>query len=118
MKPISVDAHVKTIQEKGFTTSTVVPPKQGSREQLKNFISGQFNDLFTQLCVIFPGFRATVRTQAEFDEMRRQWVLAMLEGGIHTREQINAGLRLARRPVHTKRKLHLGTGRQRGKVNF
>ncbi|QXO56655.1 DNA replication protein [Morganella morganii] len=97
MKPVSVDTHVKTIQTKGFATSPVVPQEQQSREQLKNFISGQFNGLFTQLCVIFPGFRATVRTQAEFDEMRRQWVLAMLEGGIHTREQINAGLRLARR---------------------
>ncbi|OBU09833.1 replication protein P [Morganella psychrotolerans] len=97
MKPVSIDAHLKTIQAKGFPASSVVSPEQGAREQLKNFISGQFNDLFTQLCVIFPGFRAAVRTQAEFDEIRRQWVLAMLEGGIHTREQINAGLRLARR---------------------
>lgn len=60
------------------------------------FISSQFNDLFSQLSQIFPGYRAAVRTQEDLNEMRRQWVLAMLEGGIRTREQIDFGLAVAR----------------------
>lgn len=69
---------------------------QPTQSDAMEFISSQFNGLFRQLCQIFPGFRATVKTQDDLNEMRRQWVLAMLEGGIRTREQIDAGLKVAR----------------------
>ncbi|EJN0653552.1 phage replication protein, partial [Salmonella enterica] len=37
------------------------------------------------------------RSQAEMNEIRRQWVLAFRENGITTMEQVAAGMRVARR---------------------
>ncbi|WP_162287023.1 replication protein P [Pantoea stewartii] len=60
------------------------------------FVTEQFNDIFRQLSQIFPGFRASIKTQDDLNTMRQQWVLAMVEGGIRTREQIDRGLSAAR----------------------
>lgn len=56
-----------------------------------------FNELFKQLRAAFPASMATVREQGQIDELRRQWTLAFRENGITTIEQINAGMRHARR---------------------
>lgn len=56
-----------------------------------------FNALFTQLKVTFPAVMATIRTQDDLNEFRRQWLLAFGENGIVSIEQVNAGMRIARR---------------------
>ncbi|WP_194206775.1 replication protein P [Superficieibacter sp. 1612_C1] len=56
-----------------------------------------FNALFTQLKVTFPAVMAAIRTQEDLNEFRRQWLLAFGENGITSIEQVNAGMRIARR---------------------
>ncbi|WP_248702880.1 replication protein P [Escherichia coli] len=51
---------------------------------------------FSQLLATFPASLAN-RDQNELNEIRRQWVLAFRENGITTMEQVNAGMRVARR---------------------
>lgn len=55
-----------------------------------------FNELFNQLRAAFPASMANIRSQAELNEFRRQWLLAFQENGINTLEQIDAGMRIAR----------------------
>ncbi|MGP0719045.1 replication protein P, partial [Escherichia coli] len=54
-----------------------------------------FNELFRQLLAVFPALAS--KTPEEMNEMRRQWLLAFKENGITTMEQINAGMRVARK---------------------
>ncbi|MBG2647133.1 replication protein [Klebsiella michiganensis] len=54
-----------------------------------------FNELFRQLLAVFPALAS--RTNEDMNEMRRQWLLAFKENGINTMEQINAGMREARK---------------------
>ncbi|WP_425267718.1 replication protein P [Enterobacter hormaechei] len=56
-----------------------------------------FNALFSALRAAFPASVHSFSDQSEFDELRRQWALAFRENGITTMEQVNAGLRIARR---------------------
>lgn len=56
-----------------------------------------FNALFSALRAAFPAAMAGFREQNDFNELRRQWVLAFHENGITTMEQIAAGMRIARR---------------------
>lgn len=39
---------------------------------------------------------ATIKTQADLDELRRQWVAGFAENGITTISQVEAGMRIAR----------------------
>ena len=55
------------------------------------------NSLFSALRAAFPASASSFNDQASFDELRRQWLLALGENGITTMEQVNAGLRVARR---------------------
>lgn len=54
-----------------------------------------FNELFRQLLAVFPALAS--KSPEDFNEMRRQWLLAFKENGITTVEQINAGMRAARK---------------------
>lgn len=54
------------------------------------------NNVFGQLLAAFPAATAN-REQSEMDEIRRQWVLAFMENGITSMEQVNAGMRVARK---------------------
>lgn len=56
-----------------------------------------FNTLFSALRAAFPASLHSFNDQAEFNELRRQWALAFHENGVTTMEQVNAGLRVARR---------------------
>ncbi|HDR2791797.1 MULTISPECIES: replication protein P [Enterobacter] len=56
-----------------------------------------FNTLFSALRAAFPASLHSFNDQAEFNELRRQWALAFRENGVTTMEQVNAGLRVARR---------------------
>ncbi len=55
------------------------------------------NALFSALRAAFPASVHIFNDQAAFDELRRQWLLALGENGICSMEQVNAGLRVARR---------------------
>ncbi|HBU8806207.1 TPA: Replication protein P [Citrobacter freundii] len=61
-------------------------------EQVAHVINGVFN----QLLAAFPASLAN-RDQHEMNEIRRQWVMAFRENGITTMDQVNAGMRVARR---------------------
>ena len=54
-----------------------------------------FNELFRQLLAVFPALAS--KSAEDLNEMRRQWLLAFKENGITTMEQINAGMRVARK---------------------
>lgn len=54
-----------------------------------------FNELFRQLLAVFPALAN--KSADDLNEMRRQWLLAFKENGITTVEQINAGMRVARK---------------------
>lgn len=56
-----------------------------------------FNALFSALRAAFPAAMAGFREQSDFNELRRQWVLAFQENGITTMAQVAAGMRIARR---------------------
>ncbi|MCG3462721.1 DNA replication protein [Xenorhabdus bovienii] len=72
------------------------PPKQ-QQAQITQQIAAVFNELFRQLKGAFPALMASIKTQEDFDELRRQWVLAFAENGIRTIEQVNTGMKIARR---------------------
>lgn len=55
------------------------------------------DSLFRQLKQIFPAATQTnLRTEAEEKTAKRQWIAAFAENGIRTREQLSAGIRVAR----------------------
>ena len=68
---------------------TQVPPAEQTAEI--------FNALFSALRAAFPASVHSFNDQDAFNELRRQWLLAFRENGITTMEQVNAGLRVARR---------------------
>lgn len=67
-------------------------PKQKVPEQAVQI----FNELFRQLKAAFPALMATIKEQDELNELRRQWVMAFMENGITSMEQVNAGMKIAR----------------------
>ncbi|RAW92449.1 DNA replication protein [Photorhabdus sp. S8-52] len=69
-------------------------PQQGT--QVTKQAAEIFNELFRQLKGAFPALMANIKTQEDFNELRRQWVLAFAENGIRTIEQVNAGMKIAR----------------------
>lgn len=68
-----------------------------SEEVKKRQVASIFNELFIQLQAAFPASMATIREQSQLNEFRKQWMLAFLENGITTMDQVNAGMRHARK---------------------
>lgn len=68
-----------------------------SDEAKKRQVASIFNELFIQLQAAFPASMATIRDQNQLNEFRKQWMLAFLENGITTMDQVNAGMRHARK---------------------
>jgi len=56
-----------------------------------------FNDLFNQLRATFPAMMATIKDQEQLNELRRQWVKAIAENHIYHSDQIEAGMKRARK---------------------
>lgn len=67
-------------------------PKQQVPEQAAQI----FNELFRQLKAAFPALMTNIKDQNDLNELRRQWVLAFIENGITSIEQVNAGMKIAR----------------------
>ncbi|WP_210515107.1 replication protein P [Pantoea ananatis] len=56
-----------------------------------------FNGIFDQLRAAFPASSSTFRAQSDIDSFRQQWVRSFMENGITTMQQIDAGMRHARK---------------------
>ncbi|EKN6179377.1 DNA replication protein [Yersinia enterocolitica] len=67
-------------------------PKQKVPEQAAQI----FNELFRQLKAAFPALMTSIKDQSDLNELRRQWVLAFIENGITSIDQVNAGMKIAR----------------------
>ncbi|EEH1591903.1 phage replication protein [Salmonella enterica] len=72
-----------------------MPEQHDDKPQVEQ-VAKVINNVFSQLMAAFPATTAN-RSQAEMNEIRRQWVLAFRENGITTMEQVAAGMRIARR---------------------
>lgn len=72
-----------------------LPEQYDDKSQVEQ-VAHVINGVFTQLLAAFPASLAN-RDQHEMNEIRRQWVMAFRENGITSMEQVNAGLRVARR---------------------
>ncbi|HGV7801024.1 phage replication protein [Escherichia coli] len=71
-------------------------PEQYDEKPQVQQVAQIINGVFSQLLATFPVSLAN-RDQNELNEIRRQWVMAFRENGITTMEQVNAGMRVARR---------------------
>ncbi|WP_270503831.1 replication protein P [Kluyvera ascorbata] len=74
-----------------------MPELQDAQIPLTEQTAEIFNALFSALRAAFPASVHSLNDQDAFNELRRQWLLAFRENGITTMEQVNAGLRVARR---------------------
>lgn len=72
-----------------------MPEQHDDKPQVEQ-VAKVINNVFSQLMAAFPATTAN-RSQAEMNEIRRQWVLAFRENDITTMEQVAAGMRVARR---------------------
>lgn len=80
------------LREHGVAVHEERRGSNGKKEQVARI----FNELFVQLQAAFPASVSTIREQNKLNEFRKQWMLAFLENGITTMEQVNAGMRHAR----------------------
>ncbi|EFH6055357.1 TPA: phage replication protein [Escherichia coli] len=71
-------------------------PEQYDEKPQVQQVAQIINGVFSQLLATFLASLAN-RDQNELNEIRRQWVMAFRENGITTMEQVNAGMRVARR---------------------
>ncbi|EBE4782499.1 phage replication protein [Salmonella enterica] len=72
-----------------------MPEQRDDKPEVEQ-VAKVINNVFSQLMAAFPATTAN-RSQAEMNEIRRQWVLAFRENSITTMEQVAAGMRVARR---------------------
>ncbi|HHR5809885.1 TPA: replication protein P [Providencia alcalifaciens] len=93
---------VTAIQQRDSTAlqamATHVPPQQ--KQAVKQQVAQVFNELFRQLKATFPAAIANFKEQSDLDEFKRQWTIAFIENGIRTLEQINIGMKIARRQTN------------------
>ncbi|WP_436875833.1 replication protein P [Siccibacter turicensis] len=71
-------------------------PEQHDDDHSVHHVAQVINGVFSQLLAAFPASLVN-RDQNELNEIRRQWVLAFKENAITSMEQVNAGMRVARR---------------------
>lgn len=80
----------------GRALSAMAPPEK-PKQQITQQAVNVFNELFRQLKAAFPALMVSIKTQEDLNELRRQWVLSFAENGIHSIEQVNAGMKVARK---------------------
>ncbi|CNG10617.1 DNA replication protein [Yersinia enterocolitica] len=66
------------------------------KQQVPERAAQIFNELFRQLKAAFPALMTSIKDQSDLNELRRQWVLAFIENGITSIDQVNAGMKIAR----------------------
>lgn len=93
----SLSEHMVNFDRENFVrVANGLPELQDEQQQVKQ-TAEIFNTLFSALRAAFPASVSIFNDQDAFDELRRQWLLAFRENGITSMEQVNAGLRIARR---------------------
>ena len=55
------------------------------------------NNLFSALAAIFPAWKNAFQSQQELAEAKRQWLAALMDGGVTSMEKLNHGVSMARR---------------------
>ncbi|HHP1336567.1 TPA: replication protein P [Klebsiella variicola] len=96
MKSIAESMH--NFDRENFQRVAAGLPEMQDEQALKRQVAKTaeiFNELFRQLLAVFPVLAN--KSVEDLNEMRRQWLLAFKENGITTMEQINAGMRVARK---------------------
>lgn len=73
-----------------------ITPVRQTSSSLNEETKKLFNALFIQLKATFPAALSQIRSQDDLNELRRQWVLAFIENGVRTIEQIERGMAVAR----------------------
>ncbi|EOH6199401.1 TPA: phage replication protein [Citrobacter amalonaticus] len=94
MKPIAEQMHNFDREQMRRIAHNL--PEQYEEKSPVEQVAKIINGVFTQLLAAFPAALAG-RDQTDMDEIRRQWVMAFAENGIHTMAQVDAGMRVARR---------------------
>ncbi|HGU6443185.1 TPA: replication protein P [Citrobacter amalonaticus] len=94
MKPIAEQMH-NFDREQMRRIAHNLPEQYGEKSPVEQ-VAQIINGVFTQLLAAFPAALAG-RDQTDMDEIRRQWVMAFAENGVTTMEQVDAGMRVARR---------------------
>lgn len=95
MKNLSEQLH--NFERENFRRIAAGMPEIQDEKTQAEQVAEIFNTLFSQLRAAFPASMVNFRDQNEFNEFRRQWVLAFRENGITSMEQVAAGMRVARR---------------------
>lgn len=54
------------------------------------------NELFARFWGIFPSLRHSLKTTEQLNHTKREWVIAFMDNGINTQEQLEAGLKQCR----------------------
>ncbi len=95
MKNIAAQMLINLDRQQMRRITNNMPEQYDEKPQVQQ-VAQIINGVFSQLLATFPASLAN-RDQNELNEIRRQWVLAFRENGITTMEQVNAGMRVARR---------------------
>lgn len=94
---ISLDSHARAVK---FRQEEPARPSRKERqpdpEQLRAAAS-VINHLFSELQSCFPAWRQTFTCKADIDSAKRVWARGLVEAGIHSEQQLQWGLRKARR---------------------
>ena len=67
------------------------------QKQMVNDSETVLNIVMKSVRAIYPAWRTTIKTQAELDAMKKEWLLAFIENRINSDKQINRGLSSARK---------------------
>ncbi|MDC8854958.1 replication protein P [Shewanella algae] len=97
-KIISLDSHARTVRF-GQNEEDAGPSRkerQPDPDQLRAAAS-VINHLFSELQSCFPAWRQTFTSKADIDAAKRVWARGLVEAGIHSEQQLQWGLRKARR---------------------
>ncbi|HCG6157820.1 TPA: replication protein P [Vibrio parahaemolyticus] len=95
---ISLDSHARTVRF-GQNEEYAGPSRkerQPDPDQLRAAAS-VINHLFSELQSCFPAWRQTFTSKADIDAAKRVWARGLVEAGIHSEQQLQWGLRKARR---------------------
>ncbi|WP_392559328.1 replication protein P [Orbus mooreae] len=90
---------LKPLNEVYSTVQAGLPQvQQRARGAGKNYeyYEKEFNEIFKSLKGIFPSMSNIIRTQQEYDTLRREWISAFVENGLNL-SQVEAGLVMARK---------------------
>ncbi|EOV4177733.1 replication protein P [Yersinia enterocolitica] len=87
---------VTAIQNRDGQSLQQIYSTEKPKQQVPEEAAGIFNELFRQLKAAFPALMTSIKDQSDLNELRRQWVLAFIENGITSMNQVDAGMKIAR----------------------